>query len=652
VLIAVTIWQGKQALETMSTALAAVSAATGSAPQAVGGMIKGWGTTAAMVAGVAMTGGMGAMVGSVGSNMARRAGRSVGNNPLSQAAGRVLTNRVADRIDTFTRDQQILGDAQLATGEAAWYERQATTESTTPKAATGATTRMSPSTPVVAAPATTAKAAAARARASAGQAAVLDRRADRARRKRQFAAADRLRAQAAQLRVGTGAAAEALDTDRTQPLDAADMERALEQLQEAHDDPETQRRVLTEATRRAQRGAVRKAALRDTRAGAARADPVALPAPVVSDSAGLTRPATGLRVVRSSMKERRALDREIAALVAQIDTMEQPDASAPTEDASRQLAALRARLATVQERRAALRPASQTTRLSVIAPGDPLTDAPNTVVPVQPVSQAQSSVVTPSVVHPPNQTGTNVPSQTSQSSPNALSQTNQPATSVPLPAVGANQAVISVPLPIVGANQTVTSPPSQANHAAISMPPSALGATPGAMSADVRPITPALGSTSQPAIAPMTLDAAPIPTVAAVPAASPAVSPVSVAPVAPVAAAAGVSVVDASAVPVIAAAAAVAPTAPVAAPVAVAASAVAPAAPATSNLPTGAAAPAPVATPAAGDRQRGIAPSQATRGIILPTVAEVRVPAVGVAVPAAPVASARQPWKRKQGDQS
>jgi len=654
VLIAVAIWQGKQALETMSTALAAVSAATGSAPQAVGGMLKGWGTTAAMVAGVAMTGGMGAMVGSVGSNMARRAGRNVGTNPLSQAAGRVLTNRVADRIDTFTRDQQILGDARLATGEAAWYERQTTTESTTPKAATDTTTRMSPTSPVAAAPATTAhatQAATARTRATAGQAEVLDRRADRARRKGQFAAADSLRAQAAQLRVGTGAAAEAPDTDRTQPLDAADMDRALEQLQEAHDDPEAQRRVLTEATRRAQLGGVRKAVLRDTRPGDATAATAALPAPVVSQSASLTRPATGLRVVRSSMKERRALDREIAALVAQIDTLEQPEASAPIEDASadasRQLAALRTRLTTAQERRAALRPASQTARMAVMAPGDPLTDAPNTVALVQLVSQAQSDV-TPTVVHPPTQIGTNAPSQTNQTIPNAPSQTNQPA--------------ISAPLLIVGANQTIPSTPSRQNQPAISVPRSSdqtpasgLGAAPGAVSAAVRPIAPVSGSTSQPAIAPMTLDAAPIPTVAAVLPAPPAVSPVSVAPVA---AAAGGSVMDASAAPVAgsviaasaapvaAAAAAVAPTAPVAA--------VAPVAPATSNLPTGAAAPAPVVAPApaAGDSQRGIAPSQAARGIILPTVAEVRVPAVGVAVPVAPVASVRQPWKRTQGDQS
>lgn len=260
VLIAVAIWQGKQALQTMSTALSAVSTATGSAPQAVGGMIKSWGMTAALVAGVAATGGgLGAALGSVGSTMVRRAGRSVGDNPLSEAAGRVLSNRVADRLDNYTQDQRIQQDAKLNAAEAAWYERGEYADAGTSAADADAKQQ----------------AEAARQRAREQQARVLERRAERARQARNFAKAGQLRREASKLR---GGPAQRLDLDATtlEPdMDPAEMDRALEKLHEAHDDPEMQRRVLAEtaalAQRRAQLKLIRNQALREKRSDDAKA---------------------------------------------------------------------------------------------------------------------------------------------------------------------------------------------------------------------------------------------------------------------------------------------------------------------------------------------------------------------------------------------
>lgn len=254
VLIAVAIWQGKQALQTMSTALSAVSAASGSAPQAVGGMIKSWGMTAAMVAGVAATGGgLGAALTSVGSTMVRRAGRSVGDNPISEAAGRVLSNRVADRLDNYTQDQRIGQDASLNAAEAAWYERGEYADVGTPAADGDAKQQ----------------AEAAQQRAREQQARVLERQAERARQKRNFAKAAQLRREASKIRGGPAQRPD-LDTTALEPdMDTAEMDLALEQLHEAQDDPEMQRRILAEtaalAQRRAQLKAMRNLALREKR---------------------------------------------------------------------------------------------------------------------------------------------------------------------------------------------------------------------------------------------------------------------------------------------------------------------------------------------------------------------------------------------------
>lgn len=123
VLIAITLWQGKQALETMGAAFSAASAATGSAPPAVSGMLRGWATTAALVGGAFAAGEIGAVSGQVGAITTRRHGRRLGNPSLSEASGRVLTNRVASKIDQPLLDKQTYQGGSLSMAEAAWYER-------------------------------------------------------------------------------------------------------------------------------------------------------------------------------------------------------------------------------------------------------------------------------------------------------------------------------------------------------------------------------------------------------------------------------------------------------------------------------------------------------------------------------------------------
>lgn len=179
VLIVVCLWQCRQALAVLHSAAASAGAAMAGAPQAVGGMLRSWATTGALVAGVAATGGMGPAVTQIGAAMARRMGRQAGDNPLARAAGRVLSRRVASRLDALTADQQIAHEADLSQAEAAWYERL----------------------PADAAPADApARASAARAHSRGQQARLLERRAARARQQRNFALADQLRRTAAALR--------------------------------------------------------------------------------------------------------------------------------------------------------------------------------------------------------------------------------------------------------------------------------------------------------------------------------------------------------------------------------------------------------------------------------------------------------------------
>jgi len=359
VLIIIVIWQGKQALGTINTALSSVSAVTGSAPAAVGGMLKGWATTAAMVAGVALTGGgLGMALGQVGSTMIRRAGRNVGDNPLSQAAGRVLSNRVADKLDARMEDRRVRQDADLSTAEAAWYERGSYDGAGTAEADAEAKRRQEE----------------AEQRAREQQARVLERRADRARQTRNFRKADKLRREAARLRGGDRVATdeEAASATFVPDLDSADLDRAVEHLHDAEDDPEMQRRVLAELAARAQKQALLKAmrnrALREKRPDHAKEtspnqhtpetdNPSNTPAPQ-------NHPARHMRMLRGNRKDQavRELDREIADLAARIADLEREEfaghARRDRETVGSSLTALRSRLATAQDRRAALKPTS------------------------------------------------------------------------------------------------------------------------------------------------------------------------------------------------------------------------------------------------------------------------------------------------------
>ena len=313
VLIAVAIWQGRQALQTMSTALCAVSTASGSAPQAVGGMLKSWGMTAALVAGVAATGGgLGAALSSVGSTMVRRAGRSVGDNPLSEAAGRVLSNRVADRLDNYTQDQRIQQDAKLNAAEAAWYERGEYADAGTSAADADAKQQ----------------AEAARLRAREQQARVLERRAERARQARNFAKAGQLRREAFKLRGGPAQRPDHDATTLEPDMDPAEMDRALEQLHEVHDDPEMQRRVLAEtaalAQRRAQLKLIRNQALRDKRFDDAKA--------AIGELRDLAADQHGQQAAATPVKSRRRRVRVVRGPSRMVKTL--PPVLEPGRDAS------------------------------------------------------------------------------------------------------------------------------------------------------------------------------------------------------------------------------------------------------------------------------------------------------------------------------
>ncbi len=267
VLIAVCLWQGKQALGTIETAVSSIGAVTASAPSAVGGMVTGWATTAALVAGtVASGGGLGMALGQVGSTMIRRAGRSVGDNPVAQAAGRVLSNRLADRLDARVEDRRIGRDAELSMAEAAWYERDYADAARTEAGADAAVQRE-----------------AARQRARQQLARIKERQAERARQASNFPKAASLRRAAQELRGGAGRPAEEAPEDDAAgdpallvtDLDPAELDRAVERLYEAGDDEAMQRQALAELAAQAQRRAIltgrRSRAGREQRSDQARA---------------------------------------------------------------------------------------------------------------------------------------------------------------------------------------------------------------------------------------------------------------------------------------------------------------------------------------------------------------------------------------------
>ncbi len=349
VLIAVCVWQGKQALATVGTAMLSMNTVMGSAPSAVGGMVKSWATTAAVVAGVAATGGgLGAALGQVGSTMMRRAGRNVGDNPVSQAAGRVLSSRLADKLDARLEDRRLERDAELSTQEAAWYERQLYDGAGEPAIDSHASRQR----------ATSEK----RARQQLAQ--LKERQAERARKAGNFRKADRLRREARQLGGGdTQPDSTAMSTDG----DELDLDGAVERLHEAGDDEEMQRRVLADVAaqshRRAQLKAVRNRALREKRfddakvaIGELRAMDDDAPPPSARQSspqrqAGASAPDRSTQEIRDLNAEIERLGHQIAAYEQQLQT---PGADV---DAARDgLLEARTRLAASMQRLAELHP--------------------------------------------------------------------------------------------------------------------------------------------------------------------------------------------------------------------------------------------------------------------------------------------------------
>ncbi len=349
VLIAVCVWQGKQALATVGTAMSSVNTVMGSAPSAVGGMVKGWATTAAVVAGVAATGGgLGAALGQVGSTMIRRAGRNVGDNPVSQAAGRVLSSRLADKLDARLEDGRLERDAKLSTQEAAWYERNLYDGAGEPAIDAEADRQR----------ATSEK----RARQQLVQ--VKERQAERARKAGNFHKADRLRQEARRL----GGDDARPDSSAGAPDgDELDLDPAVERLHEAGDDEEMQRRVLADVAaqsqRRAQLKAVRNRALREKRFDDAKVairelraidDDAPLPTPQERPpqrQAGTAAPDRSTQEIGDLNAEIERLGQQIAAYEQQLQT---PGADV---DAARDgLLDARTRLAASMQRLAELHP--------------------------------------------------------------------------------------------------------------------------------------------------------------------------------------------------------------------------------------------------------------------------------------------------------
>jgi hypothetical protein len=365
--IAVCIWQGKQALETIGTALSSVSSVMGDAPQAALGMVKGWATTAAMVAGVAASGGgLGLALGQVGSTMLRRAGRQVGDNPVAQAAGRVLSNRLADRLDARLEDGRLEQDAEISTAEAAWYERSLYDGAGEPKADADAATQRET----------------AKERARGQLALIKERQAERARKDKNFGKADRLRREADQLR----GADEPLEETAVAPdIDPLDLDRAAERLYEAADDPEMQRQILSETAMQAQRRALlqarrnrllrekrfdeAKAAIRDLRA----MDALSPPATPTDQGAPHHHQAPSEvdgRSHRFYAQEFDELDRAIEQLSRLVAHYEQQilTPGADTDAARAGLADARRRLSEVMQQWAAQRPTQEDVYQAALTP--------------------------------------------------------------------------------------------------------------------------------------------------------------------------------------------------------------------------------------------------------------------------------------------
>ncbi|HEU4328914.1 MAG TPA: hypothetical protein VFS21_37600 [Roseiflexaceae bacterium] len=179
-------WQGRQAIRLVGAALGAMNTVLGSAPAAVGRMAGSWAATAGAVAVLARQGNLGETAAQIGAQAVRRAGAQLGDGAISRAGGRVVANQVAQRLDTLAQEARLGQQVQQAEVRADWYQRGA-------YAGAGDFARD--------VAAVQQREQAKQTRRSA-QAQLLDRRAERAQKAGRYDEADRLRAQAQELRDG------------------------------------------------------------------------------------------------------------------------------------------------------------------------------------------------------------------------------------------------------------------------------------------------------------------------------------------------------------------------------------------------------------------------------------------------------------------
>lgn len=346
VLIALCVWQGKQALSTVGLASGALGSAAGGAPQAVGGMLKSWGTTAAVVGGVAAAATIGGSRGrstiretggQMLSSMVRKTGRNMGDNAMTNAAGRVFSNRVASKIDDYVADERMQQDIVSNTAEVAWYERgDYDGRGNFAADADAAVQRM-----------------AAQKRVQDQQAALRDRKATRARKSGNFRGAAQFRKEAEAIR-GIGMEERDLDTGytgATQPLDTDSVSMVLRQ---------SQLKAIRNRALRDQRFNEAKDAIRELRT-MDRQD-TAQPSHRTSS---LTSPAKRMRQLLPFGKDAqtvRDLDVDIGTVAGRIGELEGELRLNPRgrdrEIVENSLIALRPRLSDLQEQRAELRPQS------------------------------------------------------------------------------------------------------------------------------------------------------------------------------------------------------------------------------------------------------------------------------------------------------
>jgi hypothetical protein len=208
---ALALLQARQALALLWQGLSSVGSAVGNVPGATARMMGGWAATAGGVAMLASRGELGATVAEEAARTVRRAGRTLGDGPVSGMASRMLANRAASKLEALAQDQRLERQAEIAAGEAAWYQRGEYAEAGNFEADVQGTQRRE----------------AAQERERQTRAQLLSRKAQRALAAGDYAEADRLRSEAEQVRRGPAgstpttegepAAAQALEA----PLDVA-----------------------------------------------------------------------------------------------------------------------------------------------------------------------------------------------------------------------------------------------------------------------------------------------------------------------------------------------------------------------------------------------------------------------------------------------